>query len=86
MENVVRARVVRIGNSRGIRIPKVWLDQLGLDDEVELAVHKDRLVIRRSHRPREGWEAAFRSMAEHRDDRLLDEPAATKWDREEWEW
>ncbi|KRT69139.1 MAG: SpoVT/AbrB domain-containing protein [candidate division NC10 bacterium CSP1-5] len=86
MGKVVKARVVRIGNSRGIRIPKVWLDQLDLDNEVELAVQKDRLVIRRARRPREGWEEAFRSMAEHRDDRLLDKPAVTKWDREEWEW
>jgi antitoxin MazE len=86
MGKVVKARVVRIGNSRGIRIPKVWLDQLDLDDEVELAVQKDRLVIRRAQRPREGWEEAFRSMAEHRDDRLLDKPIVTKWDREEWEW
>jgi len=86
MGRVLKARVVRIGNSRGIRIPKVWLDQLGLDAEVELAVQKDRLVIRRAHRPREGWKEAFRSMAEHRDDRLLDEPVVTKWDREEWEW
>ncbi len=86
MGKVVKARVVRIGNSRGIRIPKVWLDQLDLDNEVELAVQKDRLVIRRARRPREGWEEAFRSMAEHRDDRLLDKPVVTKWDREEWEW
>ena len=86
MGKVVKARVVRIGNSRGIRIPKVWLDQLDLDNEVELAVQKDRLVIRRARRPREGWEEAFRSMAEHRDDHLLDKPVVTKWDREEWEW
>ena len=50
MGKVVKARVVRIGNSRGIRIPKVWLDQLDLDNEVELAVQKDRLVIRRATR------------------------------------
>ncbi len=86
MEKVVKARVVRIGNSRGIRIPKIWADQLGLDDEVELAVQKDKLVIRRAHRPREGWEEAFRSMAEHGDDRLVDESVPTRWDREEWEW
>jgi len=86
MGKVVKTRVAGIGNSRGIRIPKVWLDQLDLDGEVELAVQKDRLVIRRAHRPREGWDGAFRSMAEHRDDRLLKKSAATKWDRKEWEW
>ena len=34
MQNVVRAKVVPIGNSRGIRIPKVWLEQL-LGDEID---------------------------------------------------
>jgi antitoxin MazE len=86
MQPVMRARVVRIGNSRGIRIPKVWLEQLGLTDEVEMAVHKDGLLIRRPTRSREGWAQAFQAMAAHKDDRLLDKPAVGRWDAEEWEW
>ena len=86
MQNVVRANVVRIGNSRGIRIPKVWLEQLRIGEEVELAVQHDKLIIRRARVAREGWAEAFRQMAEQRDDRLIDEPVATKWDKEEWEW
>lgn len=86
MENVVRAKVVPIGNSRGIRIPKVWLEQLGVADEVEMAVLDDRLVITRPHHPREGWDEAFSRMAGQGDDELLDEVVATRWDSEEWEW
>ncbi len=86
MANVVKARVVRIGNSRGIRIPKVWVQQLGLGEEVELAVQGDRLVVRPARRPREGWQEAFRAMAAYRGDRLLDAPLPTKWDKEEWQW
>ena len=86
MEQTVRARVVRIGNSRGIRIPKVWLDQLNLGDEVELAVRQDALVVRRAHSPREGWTKAFHSMAAAHDDRLVDEPTRTAWDEKEWRW
>jgi len=86
MEQTVRARVVRIGNSRGIRIPKVWLDQLNLGDEVELAVRQDSLVVRRAHSPREGWSSAFQAMAGIGDDALLDEPRPTVWDRKEWRW
>jgi antitoxin MazE len=86
MEQTVRARVVRIGNSRGIRIPKVWLDQLNLGDEVELAVRQDTLVVRRAHSPREGWAAAFDAMARVRDDTLVDEPRSTDWDHKEWRW
>ncbi len=86
MENLVRAKVVPIGNSRGIRIPKVWLEQLGVADEVEMAVQDDKLVITRPRHPREGWAEAFRQMAAQGDDKLLDEVVATRWDREEWEW
>ena len=86
MENVVRAKVVPIGNSRGIRIPKVWLEQLGFAEEVEMAVQEGRLVISRPRNPREGWAEAFRTMAREGDDRLLDEETSTEWEAEEWEW
>ena len=86
MENAVRAKVVPIGNSRGIRIPKVWLEQLGLSDEVDMAVQADKLVITRPGQPREGWAEAFRRMAETADDRLLDETSPTRWEDEDWEW
>jgi antitoxin MazE len=86
MTAVLRARIIKVGNSRGIRIPKVCLDQLGLRDEVELAVRPDRLVIRPARRARGGWEERFRAMAERGDDKLLDEPAPTKWEETEWEW
>jgi antitoxin MazE len=68
----MRARVVRIGNSRGVRIPKPLIEQVGLQDEVEIAVEGNSLIIRAAARPRAGWATAFRSMAERGDDRLLD--------------
>lgn len=86
MAKAMKARVVRIGNSRGIRIPKVLLDQLGIGDDVELSVRGDGLTIRPGRRPREGWAEAFRQMAAHGDDRILDLPTPTKWDVKEWEW
>jgi antitoxin MazE len=84
----MKARIVRIGNSQGIRIPKPLLEQSGLEDEVELEVERGRIIIRAAARPRAGWEVAFRSMAEHGDDALLDAEVAstTTWDEEEWEW
>jgi antitoxin MazE len=83
---VMKAPIVKIGNSRGVRIPKLWLDHLGLGEEVELAVQQDRIVIRAARRPRQGWEEQFRAMAELGDDRLLDAPTPTQWDEAEWEW
>ncbi len=84
--NAIRTQVIKIGNSRGIRIPKVIIDQVGLGSEVEISVHKDQLVVRPASRPRQGWDERFRAMATYRDDRLLDEPTLTQWDASEWQW
>lgn len=84
--NIVRTQIVKIGNSRGIRIPKLLIDQTGLDSEVEIAVERGRLVIRPVIRPRWDWEARYKEMSSQGDDALLDMPASTKWDDEEWEW
>lgn len=85
MGNVVKSHLVRIGNSRGVRIPKILLEQLNLTDEVELGIEADRLVIRSSRRARQGWEERFRAMHERGDDRLEEFPASA-WDDQEWEW
>jgi antitoxin MazE len=84
--NAIRTRIIRIGNSRGIRIPKVIIDRLGLADEVEIDVQEDQLIIRPGCRPRADWSEQFRAMAEAGDDKLLDEPTSTEFDREEWQW
>ena len=88
MNTSLRTRIIKICNSQGIRIPKLLLDQLGLDEEVELAVQEDQLVIRPIRHPRYGWDEQFRMMAEHGDDWLLDEAVVslTQWDADEWEW
>jgi antitoxin MazE len=82
----VKARIVRIGNSQGIRIPKPLIEQTGLDGDVEVAVRGNTLVISPARRPRAGWAEAFRTMAQHGDDRLIDEPRPTRWDEDEWRW
>ncbi len=81
-----KARIVRIGNSRGIRVPKVLLDQAQLPDEVELHAEPGRLVVQGARRPRMGWAEAARAMSKQGHADLLDEPTATRFDREEWKW
>ncbi|UCC85003.1 MAG: AbrB/MazE/SpoVT family DNA-binding domain-containing protein [Gemmatimonadota bacterium] len=83
----MRTRLVRIGNSRGIRIPKPILEEAGLTGELELEVEDGRLIVRSADRPRQGWEADFAAMGASGDDRLLDSEApSTSWDEDEWEW
>ena len=79
-------RIVRIGNSRGIRIPKALLDQAELTEEVELQAEPGRLVVRATGTPRGGWETAARAMRAAGDDELLDPPISNAFDEREWEW
>ena len=81
-----KTRIVRIGNSRGIRVPKALLEQAQLPDEVELRAQPGRLVVVGAKRPRDGWAAVARKMRERGDDKLLDPPRPTKFDDVEWEW
>lgn len=82
----VKSRIVRIGNSRGIRVPKALLEQAELSEEVELHAEPGRLIVRAARRPRAGWAEAAASMHRHGGDRLLDPQAPTRFDTEEWEW
>ncbi|HEX8318722.1 AbrB/MazE/SpoVT family DNA-binding domain-containing protein [Longimicrobium sp.] len=84
----MKARIVRIGNSHGIRIPKPLLEESGLRGEVELEARPHQIIIRAANRPRAGWDAAFQAMAEAGDDALLDREFADspEWDDREWEW
>jgi antitoxin MazE len=88
MSSAVKARVVKIGNSRGIRIPKLLLDQADLGEEVELELRGEEIVIRPAHGARHDWADQFKAMAAEGDDGLLDADvlSATMWDEEEWEW
>ncbi|NOQ47201.1 MAG: AbrB/MazE/SpoVT family DNA-binding domain-containing protein [Desulfobulbaceae bacterium] len=82
----MRASIIKIGNSQGVRLPKPILEQCGFKNEVELEVHNHELVIRLPRNPRDNWENAFKKMAANGDDRLLDYATMTQWDEEEWEW
>lgn len=84
----MRTRIVKIGNSQGIRIPKLLLERSNLAEEVELEAEDNRIIISSTKQPRHDWERAFREMAERGDDSLLDEDLAaqTRWDEDEWQW
>jgi antitoxin MazE len=84
----MKANIVRIGNSQGIRIPKVVLEQTQLKGEVELEVRDQQILIRAVTKPRHDWGQKFLIMAEKGDDKLLDSEAIglTSWDKEEWQW
>ena len=84
----MKASIIKIGNSHGIRIPKPIIAQCGFEDEVEFSVQNNALIIKSLKSSRKDWDAAFKKMATEGDDQLLDPeiPSPTDWDESEWEW
>ena len=84
----MKASIIRIGNSHGIRIPKPIIAQCGFEDEVEFSVQNNALIIKSIKSSRKDWDAAFKKMVAEGDDQLLDPEISTPtdWDESEWEW
>jgi antitoxin MazE len=85
----MRTKVVKIGNSRGIRIPKSLIDESGLKNEVELEISEGQIIVKPVSKNREDWDEEFKKMAKNKDDVLLDSEILidqSKWDNEEWVW
>ena len=83
---VTRTRIVQIGNSKGIRVPKVLLEHAQLPDEVELQAERGRLIVRAARGARAGWADAAKIMRSRGEDQLLDGPTSSEFDRTEWQW
>ncbi len=89
----VKAKLVRIGNSRGIRLPKSLLEQTGIGEDITLRVDGNSIVVEPAENPRAGWDDAMRkAVAEHgneltdEDREWLDAPLSSESDEKEWKW
>ncbi|PTN02423.1 MazF family transcriptional regulator [Mangrovibacterium marinum] len=76
--------VVKIGNSRGIRLSKTLLKRYNIKDSVDLVLEKGQIVIKPLSKPRKGWEKAFKEMNKNGDDRLLFNDVFEDENLEEW--
>jgi antitoxin MazE len=81
----MRSRIVRIGNSRGVRLPKLLIEQAGLLEEVELRAEAGQIIIAAPRTTRAGWAEAAQLANAAGDDRVLD-TAASQFDETEWTW
>ena len=76
--------VIKIGNSKGIRLSKTLIDRYNIKDSVDLIMEKEQIIIKPISKPRKGWEKAFKKMAENGDDRLLINDIFEDENLEEW--
>lgn len=82
----MKTQIIQIGNSQGIRIPKVLLEDSRIKGEVDLELHPDGILIRNTQKPRAGWDQQFKTMAENEDDESVAPDISTAFEKKEWQW
>lgn len=82
----MRGKLVRIGNSRGVRLPKALIEEAGLGDDLEITVREGEIVIARARKVREGWAEDARRLAELEPHGTRPELPPTHFHLHEHEW
>lgn len=80
----MKTKLIKVGNSQGIRIPKALVEAAGLESEVTIELVGDSLIVRRSAYPRAGWAESIDALGP--DDLDESDLPVNDWDDEEWEW
>ncbi len=80
----MQAKVIQIGNSKGLRLSKTILDQYNIGDSVEIILEKDCIIIKPLADPRAGWADAFKKMHAEGDDQLFIDDVFADENLEEW--
>ena len=83
----MKTKIIKIGNSQGVRIPKPIIEESGLKGEIELLLRDNEIILKAVEEPRVEWDSSFKKMANENDDALLDEgDSFTEWEDTEWTW
>jgi antitoxin MazE len=82
----VKAKIVRIGNSRGVRLPKPLIAEAGLSEDVDLHVHEGTIVIRPMAAARAGWAESAKTLHIRGEDSPLEGTPPTRFDKNDWRW
>ena len=76
--------IIKIGNSKGLRLSKTILEKYNITDKVELILEKGQIILKPISRPREGWEKEFEKMRINNDDTLLIDDIFEDENLDEW--
>ena len=80
----MEASIVKIGDSKGLRLSKTILDEYQVKDKVEIILETDKIILKPIKVPRKGWEEKFKEAAENRDDQLTIDDVFDDESFEEW--
>jgi len=82
----MQTHVIRIGNSKGIRIPAHILQQCEIEDLINMEVVDGKIVLSPLGKPRQGWDEQFRLMHKNGDDKLLIGDSLEAGEEDDWTW
>ena len=80
----MKVSIIKIGNSKGLRLPKDILTRYNIKDKVELVFEKGHIILKPMDEVRKGWAEAFKKMHNEGDDELLIDDVFDEQDLEEW--
>ena len=76
--------IIKIGNSKGLRLSKIILEKYNIKDKVELILEKGQIILKPVASPRKNWKKEFKKMNENGDDKLLMNDVFEDENLEEW--
>lgn len=80
----MEAAIIKIGNSKGLRLSKTILEKYNIKDKVEMILEKGQIILKPIDKPRNNWESAFREMNANNDDDLLLNDVFDEENFDEW--
>lgn len=81
----MKQRIIKIGNSKGLRLSKSILERYNIKDEIELIFEEERIILQPVDTPRKGWEEFFTQIHLHDDDKPLIDDVFEDDSFEEWQ-
>lgn len=76
--------IIKIGNSKGVRLSKTILEKYNFTNKVEIVLEQNQIVLKPIKSAREGWDVAFQQMNKLGDDTLKDDDILDDENFEEW--
>ena len=80
----METNIIKIGNSKGLRLSKSILEQYKINDKIEVILEKGRIILKPIENPRKNWEVSFKQMRKENDDQLLIDDVFIDEMPEEW--
>jgi len=82
----MHSELIQIGNSKGVRLPKALLKQVGIKNKINVIIKNGAIIILPDKQPRKGWGEKFEKMHKAGEDQLIEFSGSNQFDEQEWEW